>query len=175
MKKAPLVAIVMGSDLDLPVMKESAEMLEKFNIPFEIVISSAHRSPERTMRYAQDAEKRGFRVIIVGAWGAAHLAGVISAMTILPVIGVPMDTKSLKGLDSLFSIVQMPKGIPVATVAIGSAGAANAGILAAEIIALEFPALRKKLHAYKKQLEKSVIEKSDILKKTGYRKIGGNP
>ncbi len=168
--KKPLVGIVMGSDSDLPVMKETALILEKFSIPFEMVISSAHRSPERTMKYAQDARGNGLKVMVVGAGGAAHLAGVVSAMTTLPVLGVPMDTKALKGVDSLFSTVQMPKGVPVGTLAIGSAGAANAGILAAEILSLESTVIRKKLDAHKKALAKSVLEKSKKLKKTGYKK-----
>jgi 5-(carboxyamino)imidazole ribonucleotide mutase len=169
-KKKNLVGIVMGSDSDLPVMKEAAQMLERFNIPFELEISSAHRSPERTIKYAREAVGRGLKILVVGAGGAAHLAGVIAAITTLPVIGVPMDTKALKGLDSLFSIVQMPKGIPVATLAIGNAGAANAGILCAEILALESPEIRKKLEVFKEELKKSVIKKSNKLKKTGYKK-----
>ena len=169
-KKKNLVGIVMGSDSDLPVMKEAAQMLERFNIPFELEISSAHRSPERTIKYAREAVGRGLKILVVGAGGAAHLAGVIAAITTLPVIGVPMDTKALKGLDSLFSIVQMPKGIPVATLAIGNAGAANAGILCAEILALESTEIRKKLEVFKEELKKSVIRKSNKLKKSGYRK-----
>ena len=169
-RKKPMVGIVMGSDSDLPVMKETAVMLEKFKIPFEMVISSAHRSIERTMKYAGTAEKNGLKVMIVGAGGAAHLAGVISAVTALPVLGVPMDTRALKGVDSLFSIVQMPRGVPVGTFAIGKAGAANAGIFAAGILALESPVIRKRLAAYKKSLAESVIIKSKKLKKVGYKK-----
>jgi len=168
--KKPVVGIVMGGDSDLAVMKESAEMLEKFKIPYEMIISSAHRSIHKTMKYAGTAEKRGLEVLIVGAGGAAHLAGVIAALTSLPVIGVPMETKFLKGQDSLYSIVQMPKGIPVATMSIGAGGAANAGILASQIIALSCPATMKRLKAYKKELGKSVSEKSEKLKKLGYEK-----
>ena len=134
--RKPLVGIVMGSDTDLPVMSETAKMLEKFEVPYEIEVTSAHRSPARTHEYASTAVSRGLKVVIVAAGGAAHLAGVIAAKTILPVIGVPMPTTPLNGIDSLLSIVQMPKGVSVATMAIGKAGAANAGLLAAQIIAL---------------------------------------
>jgi len=171
--KGPLVLIVMGSDSDLPVMKEAAETLEKFNVPFEMIISSAHRSPGRTIEQAKSAAGRGIKVIIAGAGGAAHLPGVIASVTVLPVIGVPMETKSLAGLDSLFSIVQMPKGVPVACMAIGSPGAANAGILAVQVLAAGSEELKTKLTEYKKSLEKSVNEKSEKLKKIGYRNYKG--
>jgi 5-(carboxyamino)imidazole ribonucleotide mutase len=139
-----LVSIVMGSDSDLEIMREAAKALDGFGIAYEIDITSAHRSPARTSAYARNAAGRGIKVIIAGAGGAAHLAGVIAAETTLPVIGVPIASSSLQGLDSLLAIVQMPAGIPVATVAIGKAGATNAGILAAQILALGDPALAKK-------------------------------
>src|SRR6184192_2354760 len=159
----PLVSIVMGSDSDLDVMREAATALEGFGISYEIDVTSAHRSPERTAEYASKAAARGVRVIIAGAGGAAHLAGVIAAHTTLPVIGVPI-TSVLNGLDSLLSIVQMPAGIPVATVAIGKAGATNAGILAAQMLALSDSALAQKLAAHKKKLADAVEQKSRKLK-----------
>jgi 5-(carboxyamino)imidazole ribonucleotide mutase len=162
----PLVSIVMGSDSDLDVMREAAKALEEFGIAHEIDVTSAHRSPERTAEYARKAAGRGIRVIIAGAGGAAHLAGVIAAHTTLPVIGVPIPSTSLNGLDSLLATVQMPAGIPVATVAIGQAGATNAGILAAQILALSSAALAKKLGAHKEKLANSVEEKSRKLKIT---------
>src|ERR1700692_4095203 len=133
----PLVSIVMGSDSDLEIMREAGKSLEDFGIPYEIDVTSAHRSPDRTADYARKAADRGIRVIIAGAGGAAHLAGVIAAHTTLPVIGVPISATSLNGLDSLLATVQMPAGIPVATVAIGKPGATNAGILGAEILGVE--------------------------------------
>ena len=129
--KKPLVGIIMGSDSDLPIMQEAAKILEFFEIEFEVTVVSAHRTPERLFKYSKEAEKRGIRVIIAGAGGAAHLPGMVASITPLPVIGVPVKSASLEGMDSLLSIVQMPGGIPVATVAIN--GAKNAGILAAEI------------------------------------------
>jgi 5-(carboxyamino)imidazole ribonucleotide mutase len=162
----PLVSIVMGSDSDLDVMREAAKALEEFGIAYEIDVTSAHRSPERTAEYARKAAARGIRVIIAGAGGAAHLAGVIAAHTTLPVIGVPIPSTSLNGLDSLLATVQMPAGIPVATVAIGQAGATNAGILAAQILALSSAGLAKKLDAHKEKLANSVEEKSRKLKIT---------
>ncbi|HWZ42083.1 MAG TPA: 5-(carboxyamino)imidazole ribonucleotide mutase [Candidatus Saccharimonadales bacterium] len=163
MSQNPQVAIVMGSDSDLEIMNEAAKALESFGIPFEIDVSSAHRSPARTSEFARNAAGRGIRVIIAGAGGAAHLAGVIAAESTLPVIGVPIPSV-LNGLDSLLSIVQMPAGIPVATVAIGKAGATNAGILAAQILALNNNQLAAKLKGYKEKLAKSVEEKSKKLK-----------
>ena len=160
----PLVAIVMGSDSDLDIMREASRMLEEFGIAYEMDIASAHRSPARTSRFAREAAGRGIRVIIAGAGGAAHLAGVIAAESTLPVIGVPIPSTALAGLDSLLSIVQMPAGIPVATVAIGKAGAANAGILAAQMLALSDAALAKKLDAHKQKLAAGVEEKSKKLK-----------
>ncbi|GMR05116.1 MAG: 5-(carboxyamino)imidazole ribonucleotide mutase [Thermodesulfobacteriota bacterium] len=158
-REKPLVGIVMGSDSDLPVMEEAAKALDDFNIPHEVIVSSAHRTPDLTARYARGAERRGLKVIIAGAGGAAHLAGVIAAHTTLPVIGVPVNSGPLNGLDALLSTVQMPGGIPVATVAIGKAGAKNAGILAAEILAIADEALDKKLKDFRKSLSKSVREK----------------
>ena len=162
----PLVSIVMGSDSDLDIMREAAKSLEEFGVAFEIDVTSAHRSPERTAQYAQKAADRGIRVIIAGAGGAAHLAGVIAAHTSLPVIGVPIPSTSLNGLDSLLATVQMPAGIPVATVAIGKPGATNAGILAAQILALSSVTLARKLEAHKEKLSNSVEEKSKKLKIT---------
>src|ERR671936_1250577 len=159
MGKQPQVAIVMGSDSDLEVMREAAKALDEFGITYEMDITSAHRSPARTSEFAQNAAARGIKVIIAGAGGAAHLAGVIAAETTLPVIGVPIPSTSLQGLDSLLSIVQMPAGIPVATVAIGKAGATNAGILAAQILALSDPTIARKLGDHKQQLASSVEEK----------------
>jgi len=156
----PEVSIVMGSDSDLEIMREAAKALASFDIGYEIDVTSAHRSPERTAQFAHDARARGIRVIIAGAGGAAHLAGVIAAHTTLPVIGVPIPSTSLNGLDSLLSTVQMPAGIPVATVAIGKAGATNAGILAAQILAVADRKLAEKLDAYKEKLAAGVEEKS---------------
>src|SRR5215470_11639046 len=136
MAENPLVSIVMGSDSDLEIMNEAAKALDDFGIAYEIDVTSAHRSPARTSEYARNAASRGVKVIIAGAGGAAHLAGVIAAETTIPVIGVPIPSTSLNGLDSLLSVVQMPAGIPVATVAIGKPGATNAGILAAQIISI---------------------------------------
>ena len=160
----PQVAIVMGSDSDLEIMREASKALDEFGIAYEIDIASAHRSPARTSQFARGAAARGVRVIIAGAGGAAHLAGVIAAETTLPVIGVPIPSTSLQGLDSLLSIVQMPAGIPVATVAIGKPGATNAGILAAQIIGLSDTAVAAKLDAHKQKLAAGVEEKSRKLK-----------
>jgi phosphoribosylaminoimidazole carboxylase PurE protein len=156
----PLVAILMGSDSDLPVMEETGKILAEFQVPYEITVSSAHRSPERTAEYARKAAGRGLEVIIAGAGGAAHLAGVIAGHTILPVIGVPMES-ALLGLDSLLSTVQMPGGVPVATVAIGKAGARNAGILTVQILAGKRPGLKKALLRYKAQLAAKVDEQAN--------------
>ena len=159
----PVVAIVMGSDSDLEIMREAGKSLEEFGISYEMDIASAHRSPARTAGFARKAAARGIRVIIAGAGGAAHLAGVIAAETTLPVIGVPIPSV-LNGLDSLLSTVQMPAGIPVATVAIGKAGATNAGVLAAQMLALFDPEIAKKLKAHKEKLARGVEEKSRKLK-----------
>lgn len=160
-----MVGIIMGSDTDLPVMKESALTLKKFDIPFEIDITSAHRSPGRTAEYARTAVERGLKAIIVGAGGAAHLAGVVAAETTLPVIGVPMPTTTLAGLDSLLSTVQMPGGVPVACTAIGKPGAVNAAILAVEIIAVADDDIARKLVEYKKELQSKVLAKSERVKR----------
>ncbi len=164
-KPRPLVGIVMGSDTDLPVMTETAQTLKKFGVPYEIEITSAHRSPARTTEYARTAIERGLKVIIVGAGGASHLAGVIAAETTLPVIGVPMATTTLAGLDALLSTVQMPSGVPVACTAIGRPGAVNAALFAMAIIATSDPDLAKKLVEHKEQLARSVAEKSEKIKR----------
>ena len=160
----PVVSIVMGSDSDLEIMKEAGKSLDDFGIAYEIDVTSAHRSPDRTAEYARRAAERGIKVIIAGAGGAAHLAGVIAAHTTLPVIGVPIPATSLNGMDSLLATVQMPAGIPVATVAIGNPGATNAGILAAQMIALADAGVAKKMTAHKEKLAKGVEEKSKKLK-----------
>jgi 5-(carboxyamino)imidazole ribonucleotide mutase len=159
-----LVGIIMGSDSDLPVMSESARMLEKFGIPFEIEVVSAHRSPARTHEYATTAIGRGLKAIIVAAGGAAHLAGVVAALTTLPVIAVPMATTVLSGIDSLLSTVQMPAGVPVAAMAIDKPGATNAAIYAAEILATSDARVAERLAAYKQELARSVAEKSERVK-----------
>ncbi len=162
----PQVAIIMGSDSDLEIMNEAAKALDDFGILYEIDVSSAHRSPARTSEFSRNAESRGIKVIIAGAGGAAHLAGVIAAESTLPVIAVPIASTPLNGLDSLLAMVQMPAGIPVATVAIGKAGATNAGILAAQIIATADPEIMKKMHAHKEKLAKGVEAKSKKLQES---------
>jgi len=162
--RAPAVGIVMGSDSDLPVMEEAAAMLKKFGIPFEMTVASAHRSPERAMAFATGARERGMKVIIAGAGHAAHLAGVLAAHTSLPVIGVPIDSSSLQGLDSLLSTVQMPPGIPVATMALGKSGARNAGIFAAQMLALSDPGVAAAIHRFKKDMATEVERKAEKLK-----------
>jgi phosphoribosylaminoimidazole carboxylase PurE protein len=164
MKKKPLVSIIMGSDSDLPIMKEVSSTLRKFGIPYEMKILSAHRSPEKTADFAKGAREKGIKVIIAGAGGAAHLAGVVASHTTLPVIGVPMESR-LEGLDSLLSTVQMPSGVPVATVAIGKAGAVNAAILAVQIIGLENKSAAKKMEQYKKELVRKIEAKNRRLKR----------
>ena len=164
----PLVSIIMGSDSDLPVMKECALVLEEFGIAYEVVVSSAHRVPEGTAAFAREAASRGVEVIVAGAGVAAHLAGVIAALTPLPVIGVPIQSGALQGLDSLYSIVQMPAGIPVATVAIN--GARNAGILAAQILGVKDPQLREKIMAFKQKMTAKVVSKNEKLQEKGWRK-----
>src|ERR1700704_4685276 len=156
MAESPLVSIVMGSDSDLEIMNEAAKALDDFGIAYEIDVTSAHRSPARTSEFARNAAGRGIKVIIAGAGGAAHLAGVIAAETTLPVIGVPIDSSPLKGLDALLATVQMPQGVPVATMAIGKTGAANAGILAAQIVALHNAELATRLRQYKAELAAGV-------------------
>ncbi|HAW49837.1 TPA: 5-(carboxyamino)imidazole ribonucleotide mutase [bacterium] len=159
-----LVGIVMGSDSDLETMKEAGKILDKFGIGYEMEIISAHRTPKTAHEYASTACERGLEVIIAGAGGAAHLAGVMASMTVLPVIGVPMITQLSGGLDSLLSIVQMPGGVPVATVATGPAGAKNAGILAAQILGVKFKEIREKIEEYKKELAEQVAKKNKIMK-----------
>src|SRR5437879_5829203 len=162
----PVVSIVMGSDSDLEIMREAGKALEGFGIEYELDVTSAHRSPDRTAEFARRAAGRGIRIIIAGAGGAAHLAGVIAAHTTLPVIGVPIPSTSLNGMDSLLATVQMPAGIPLPTVAIGKPGATNAGILAAQILGVADSAVAKKLDAHKEKLAKGVEEKSKKLKES---------
>jgi phosphoribosylamine--glycine ligase len=157
---APQVGIVMGSDSDLEIMKEATAVLKQFQISYEITVASAHRSPQRAAEIAGAAIKRGLKVIIAGAGHAAHLAGVLAAHTYLPVIGVPIDSSCLQGLDALLATVQMPPGIPVATMAIGKPGARNAGILAAQIIATADPDLGRKLREFKQEMARQVEEKA---------------
>jgi len=156
----PVVGIIMGSDSDLPVMQEATKVLKQFEIPYEIGVYSAHRSPHRTAEYVRSARERGLKIIIAGAGSSAHLAGVTAAETTLPVIGVPIDSSPLSGFDSLLSTVQMPPGVPVATMGVGKSGATNAAMFALQILALGDENLTKKLGEYKEQLEKSVAEKS---------------
>jgi 5-(carboxyamino)imidazole ribonucleotide mutase len=159
----PLVGILMGSDSDLPVMEKAAEVLSEMGIPFEMDISSAHRLPDKTARYAKTARERGLEVLIAGAGMAAHLAGVLAAHTTLPVIGVPLKSGALKGVDALYSTVQMPPGIPVATVGID--GARNAAYLACEILSIKYPEIAKKLEDFRAKTRKSLEEKSKALKR----------
>jgi len=159
----PLVGIVMGSDSDLPLMQEALKILDSFGLGYEVHISSAHRTPARTAQFSKTARDRGLEVIIAGAGWAAHLAGVIAAETTLPVIGVPIDSSSLNGLDALLSMVQMPGGIPVATMTIGKAGAKNAALFAAQILALKYPELHQKLTAYKQNMAAEVEAKDQAL------------
>jgi len=159
----PSVSIIMGSDSDLPVMGAAAEMLDYFSIPYEMTIVSAHRTPARLYQYAHNAEGNGLRVIIAGAGGAAHLPGMVAAITPIPVIGVPVKNSALNGEDSLLSIVQMPPGVPVATMAIN--GAKNAGILAAQMLSISDQALRKEIFDYKKSLESMVLDKAAKMEK----------
>lgn len=164
----PLVGIIMGSDSDLPVMKDAAEILNEFGISYELTVVSAHRTPQRMYQYATSAEKRGIKIIIAGAGGSAHLPGMVAAITSLPVIGVPVQSKSLTGIDSLLSIVQMPPGIPVATVAIN--GSKNAGILAASMLGTSDKKILKKVSLYKEKLKKEVETKAVKLEKIGFKK-----
>ena len=161
----PKILIIMGSDSDLPVMEETARILDGFDVPYTLTVASAHRTPARTLRLIKDAEKKGVEVIIGAAGMAAHLPGVIASHTVLPVIGVPLDSSSLKGMDALLSIVQMPPGIPVATVSIGKAGARNAAILAVQILALQSPALTAKLQEHRRKMAKEVEEKAGRIAK----------
>jgi phosphoribosylaminoimidazole carboxylase PurE protein len=164
------VSVVIGSDTDLPIMSEAVAVLEEFGIGHEVRILSAHRTPEAAVRFARAARGRGIEVIIGGAGGAAHLAGVIAAHTILPVLSVPMPTTSLYGIDSLYSIVQMPGGVPVAALAIGKPGARNAGILAAEILALRDAGIARKLEAARAGMRKGVIEKDRRIARIGVKR-----
>jgi 5-(carboxyamino)imidazole ribonucleotide mutase len=154
----PLVGILMGSRSDWDVMRNAAKQLEAFGVPYEAKVLSAHRTPDLTLRYAETARERGLACIIAGAGGAAHLAGVLAAKTTLPVLGVPIPSSALKGLDSLLAIVQMPRGIPVATFAIGEAGAANAALFAVALLAVRDAALAEKLQEYRKSQEKAIVE-----------------
>jgi 5-(carboxyamino)imidazole ribonucleotide mutase len=156
----PLVGVIMGSRSDWDTMGQTDEMLTRFEVPHECRVLSAHRTPDETAQYARTAAARGIEVIIAGAGGAAHLPGVVAAYTVLPVIGVPVQSAALNGLDSLLSIVQMPKGVPVATVAIGASGAANAGLLAVAILATSRPDLREKLEAYRAEIGAAVGRES---------------
>src|SRR3989338_4881357 len=163
-----IVGIILGSDSDLPVFAEAAEVLEQFGIPYDITVGSAHRSPERAMKYSAGAVERGIKVLIAGAGGSAHLAGVIAAHTILPVIGLPVKAKSLDGLDSLLSTVQMPPGIPVATVGINAGK--NAGLLALQILAIADKDLQTKLSVYKNKMSDEQEVKGNKLSEIGYKK-----
>jgi phosphoribosylaminoimidazole carboxylase PurE protein len=159
----PLVGILMGSDSDLPIMQEAAAMLQEFGIEYEMTIASAHRTPKKALEYGQSAERRGLKVIIAGAGWAAHLAGFVASQTTLPVIGVPIDSSPLRGLDALLATVQMPGGVPVATMSLGKAGAKNAGVLAAQIIATADVKIANRLKVFKVEMEREVEEKSKRL------------
>ncbi len=161
----PLVGIIMGSDSDLPVMNEAKEILDSFGVANEIAIVSAHRTTRRMVRYATTAKKRGMEIIIAGAGGAAHLPGMVASLTVVPVIGVPIKTRNLDGLDSLLSIAQMPPGVPVATMAVD--GARNAGLLACQILGIKYPDVATSVERYKRQLESSVLRKASKLEKSG--------
>lgn len=166
MAKSPLVGIIMGSDSDLKVMSKAAEILDAFEVSYELTIVSAHRTPKRLFEYAGSAAGRGLKVIIAGAGGAAHLPGMTASLSELPVIGVPVQTQALGGIDSLYSIVQMPPGVPVATVAVNGAG--NAALLAIQILGTFDVSLRQKMVEYKKRMRDTVTEKAATLEKTGY-------
>lgn len=159
------VLILMGSDSDLPVMEKTSKMLKEFDITYHITVSSAHRTPDRTVKLVKNAEKSGVEVIIAGAGAAAHLAGVVAAHTTLPVIGIPIDSSPLEGIDSLYSTVQMPPGIPVATMAVGKAGAKNAAIFAAQILGLKDAKIAKALKDYKKKIAEEVVTKAKKVEK----------
>jgi len=158
MEKQPLVGVIMGSRSDWDTMREASLILEAFEVAHECAIVSAHRTPQRMMEYARDAEQRGLQVIIAGAGGAAHLPGMVASLTVLPVLGVPVESRTMQGIDSLYSIVQMPAGIPVGTLAIGSSGARNAGLLAIAILGASDPSLRERLHAYRAEQARKAIE-----------------
>lgn len=165
-KKNPLVAILMGSDSDRSVMEKAADILKEFEVAYEMRIASAHRSPRKVLQYAQEAEARGIKIIIAGAGGAAHLAGVLAAHTLLPVIGVPINSSPLGGLDAVLSTLQMPGGVPVATMALGAAGAKNAAFLALQILALSDERLARKLRKYRNLMAKEVESKDQALQKS---------
>jgi 5-(carboxyamino)imidazole ribonucleotide mutase len=165
-KKKPVVGIIMGSDSDLTIMHEAALMLDELEVPYEITIVSAHRTPERLYDYAKSAYKNGIKVIIAGAGGAAHLPGMVASLTHLPVIGVPVESKTMKGLDSLYSIVQMPPGIPVATMAIN--GSKNAGLFAGKILALSNKEVEQKLLAYREFMNQMVLDKAELIEEIGH-------
>ncbi|MBX7140614.1 MAG: 5-(carboxyamino)imidazole ribonucleotide mutase [Chitinophagales bacterium] len=171
MTNSPKVAIIMGSDSDLDVMKDAATVLDEFGVKYVLTVVSAHRTPERMFRFAKSATQKGIKVIIAGAGGAAHLPGMVASITHLPVIGVPVQSKAMSGVDSLYSIVQMPPGVPVATVAIN--GALNAGLLAIEILSINDRNLSRNLIAYKNKLRKTVEKKAGTLEKTGFKKYLG--
>ncbi|MUL36091.1 5-(carboxyamino)imidazole ribonucleotide mutase [Gloeocapsopsis dulcis] len=168
----PLIGIIMGSDSDLPTMQEAIAVCTEFDVACEVAIVSAHRTPERMVEYAKSAHQRAIKVIIAGAGGAAHLPGMVAALTPLPVIGVPVPSRHLQGVDSLYSIVQMPAGIPVATVAIGNAK--NAGLLAVQILATHSPELLQQVQAYRAALTATVMEKQDKLEEVGYQNYLSN-
>lgn len=175
MNRKPQVAIFIASESDLPVMEPAAQILEEIGIAFELVLTSAHRSPKKTRDAIREAEKKGVEVIIAGAGGAAHLPGVIAAETILPVIGIPIESTALHGMDSLLSIVQMPGGVPVATMAIGRAGAKNAGLFAAQILARKDSKVAAELVAYKEKLDRDIREKAKALDGKGLKNRSGKP
>jgi phosphoribosylaminoimidazole carboxylase PurE protein len=162
-----LVGIIVGSDSDLPLIQEATSVLDELGIPYEVTIGSAHRTPERVTEYVSSASDRGIKVIIAAAGGSAHLPGVVASKTILPVIGVPVDNGPLNGLDALYSIVQMPAGIPVASMAIGKAGARNAGIFAAQILAIADESIAQRLVDFRKKMAESVISKANKLAELG--------
>jgi 5-(carboxyamino)imidazole ribonucleotide mutase len=163
----PLIGIIMGSDSDLPTMASAIAVCQDFNVPHEVAIISAHRTPERMVEYARNAHLQGIKVIIAGAGGAAHLPGMVASLTPLPVIGVPVTTRQLNGVDSLYSIVQMPRGIPVATVAIGNAQ--NAGLLAVQILATSDRTLQHQVEQYRQNLSQMVLDKQEQLEQLGYQ------
>jgi len=160
-EKKPLVGVIMGSASDWETLRHTAETLTELGVPHEVKVVSAHRTPDLMFEYAASAEARGLEVIVAGAGGAAHLPGMVAAKSVLPVLGVPVQSKALSGMDSLLSIAQMPAGVPVGTLAIGKAGAINAGLLAAAIVSAKYPEIRKALHAYRKGRTQAVLDKPD--------------
>lgn len=174
----PEVAVILGSDSDLPKIASCFEILEEFKISFEVVVSSAHRTPEETKDWAKSAKERGVKIIIAAAGGAAHLPGVVASLTTLPVIGIPIETSLMGGIDSVFSILQMPSGIPVATMPVGKSGGANAALFALSVLALSNPSLADALEKYRSMQAKKVIDRNEKLQKMGYRnylkELGGS-